>query len=46
MLGISNRVGITVICIKTERAIVHVNRELICLYEGKIKKVIERVWES
>ena len=31
--------------IKTERAIVHGNRELIRLYEEKVKKVIERVWE-
>jgi len=28
------------------RAIVHGNRELIRLYEEKVKKVIERVWES
>ena len=32
--------------IETERAIVHGNRELIRLYEEKVKKVIERVWES
>lgn len=31
--------------IKTERAIVHGNRELIRIYEEKIKKVIEKVWE-
>ncbi|MBN1453656.1 MAG: restriction endonuclease subunit S [Anaerolineales bacterium] len=32
--------------IEKERAIVEGNRELIRLYEGKVKKVIERVWES
>jgi len=32
--------------IETERAIVHGNRELIRLYEKKVKKVIERVWEG
>ncbi|MHB8778532.1 MAG: hypothetical protein ACYC6R_12355 [Anaerolineales bacterium] len=32
--------------IETERAIVHGNRELIRLYEAKVKKVIERVWEG
>jgi hypothetical protein len=38
--------------IETERAIVHGNRELIRIYEEKVKKVIplrgrcERVWES
>ena len=32
--------------VETERAIVHGNRELICLYEEKVKKVIERVWEG
>jgi hypothetical protein len=32
--------------IKTECAIVHGNRELIRLYEEKVKKVIERVWEE
>ena len=38
--------------IETKRAIVHGNRELIRLYEEKVKKVIpargrcERVWES
>ncbi|MCE9645387.1 MAG: N-6 DNA methylase [Chloroflexi bacterium] len=32
--------------IETERAIVHGNRELIRLYEEKVKKVIERVWEG
>ena len=32
--------------IEIERAIVHGNRELIRLYEEKVKKVIERVWES
>jgi restriction endonuclease S subunit len=32
--------------IETERAIVHGNRELIRLYEEKVKKVIERVWQS
>jgi hypothetical protein len=31
--------------IETERAIVEGNRKLM-LYEGKVKKVIERVWES
>ncbi len=35
-----------VVRIETERAIVHGNRELIRLYEEKVKKVIERVWES
>jgi len=30
----------------TERTIVHGNRELIRLYEEKVKKVIERVWEG
>jgi len=33
-------------CIETERAIVRGNRELIRLYEEKVKKVIERVWEG
>jgi type I restriction enzyme M protein len=32
--------------IETERAIVHGNRELIRLYEEKVKKVIETVWEG
>ena len=32
--------------IEPERAIVHGNRELIRLYEEKVKKVIERVWEG
>ena len=32
--------------IETERAIVHGNRELVRLYEEKVKKVIERVWEG
>ena len=32
--------------IETERAIVHGNRELVRLYEEKVKKVIERVWEE
>jgi type I restriction enzyme M protein len=32
--------------IETERAIVYGNRELIRLYEEKVKKVIERVWEG
>ena len=32
--------------IETERAIVHGNQELIRLYEEKVKKVIERVWEG
>ncbi len=32
--------------IETERVIVHGNRELIRLYEEKVKKVIERVWEG
>lgn len=32
--------------IETERAIVHGNRELIRLYEVKVKKVIEKVWEG
>jgi type I restriction enzyme M protein len=32
--------------IETERAIIHGNRELIRLYEEKVKKVIERVWEG
>ena len=32
--------------IETERAIVHGNRELIRLYEEKVKKVIEKVWEG
>ena len=32
--------------IESERAIVHDNRELIRLYEEKVKKVIERVWEG
>ena len=31
---------------ETERAIVHGNRELIRLFEEKVKKVIERVWEA
>ena len=32
--------------IESERAIVHGNRELIRLYEEKVKKVIERIWLS
>jgi type I restriction enzyme M protein len=32
--------------IERERAIVDSNRKLICLYERKVKKVIERVWEG
>jgi type I restriction enzyme S subunit len=32
--------------IETERAIVHGNQELIKIYELKIKKVIEKVWEG
>ncbi len=32
--------------IETERSIVHGHRELIRLYEEKVKKVIERVWEG
>jgi type I restriction enzyme M protein len=32
--------------IESERAIVEGNRELIRLYEEKVKKVIERVWEG
>ena len=36
----------TVARIETERAIVHGNRELIRLYEEKVKKVIERVWDG
>ncbi|WKZ38297.1 MAG: hypothetical protein QY332_10185 [Anaerolineales bacterium] len=32
--------------IETERTIVHGNRELTRLYEEKVKKVIERVWEG
>ncbi len=32
--------------IESERAIVHGNWELIRLYEEKVKKVIERVWEG
>jgi type I restriction enzyme M protein len=32
--------------IETECAIVHGNRELIRLYEEKVKKVIERAWEG
>jgi len=35
-----------IVRIETERAIVHGNRELIRLYEEKVKKVIERVWEG
>ena len=35
-----------VIRIETKRAIVHGNRKLIRLYEEKVKKVIERVWEG
>ncbi len=31
---------------ETERAIVYGNRELIRLFEEKVKKVIERVWEA
>ena len=37
---------IVVARIETERAIVQGNRELIRLYEEKVKKVIERVWEG
>jgi type I restriction enzyme M protein len=32
--------------IATERAIVHGGRKLIRLYEEKVKKVIQRVWEG
>jgi hypothetical protein len=32
--------------VKRERSIVEGNRELIRVYEEKVKKVIERVWES
>lgn len=32
--------------IEAERQIVEGNRELICLYEAKIKQVIEKVWEG
>ena len=32
--------------IERERSLVEGNRELIKIYEEKIKKVIERVWES
>jgi len=32
--------------IETERAIVHGNRELIRIYEEKVRKVIERVWDG
>lgn len=32
--------------IESERKIVEGNRELIRLYEEKVKKVIERVWEG
>jgi hypothetical protein len=35
-----------VVYVETERAIVHGNRESIRLYEEKVKKVIERVWEG
>ena len=31
---------------EAERAIVHVNHELIRLYEEKVKKVIEKMWEG
>ncbi len=37
--------GEIVVHIETERAIVHGNRELIQIYEEKVKKVIEKVWE-
>lgn len=32
--------------IETERQIVEGNRQLICLYEAKVKQVIEKVWEE
>lgn len=32
--------------IETERGIVHDNRELVRLYEEKVKQEIERVWEG
>ena len=32
--------------IERERSIMEGNRELIRIYEEKVKKVIERVWES
>jgi type I restriction enzyme M protein len=32
--------------IERERSIVEGNRELIRLYEEKVKKVIERVWDG
>ncbi len=35
-----------IVRIETERAIVEGNRKLIQLYEEKVKKVIERVWEG
>lgn len=43
MFGITYKI---IVRIETERAIVHGNRELIRLYEEKVKKVIERVWEG
>ena len=42
--GVRRTVGVD--RIETERVIVHGNRELIRLYEEKVKKVIERVWEG
>jgi hypothetical protein len=35
-----------VVCIESERKIVEGNRELIRIYEEKVKKVIARVWEG
>jgi hypothetical protein len=35
-----------VACIEREPSIVEGNRELIRIYEEKVKKVIERVWEG
>jgi hypothetical protein len=32
--------------IETERAIVHGNQELIRIYEEKVKKTIQKVWEG
>lgn len=40
--GVGGRIG----RIETERAIVHGNRELIRIYEEKVKRVIEKIWEG
>jgi len=42
----SHNISEIVARIERERSIVEGNRELIRIYEEKVKKVIEKVWES